>query len=487
MPYRISQEASQKGHLSQKQTQRLMMSKEMQQALHLLQLPIMELAQMIEQEMEANPVLEINLEEEREEGEEEEEEESHNLEEGKEMDFTDGDFSILTQIDDEFSDLVLDAPTNKASLDDAKRQTFLESSILDVPSLFEMLMKQSVETFDTEHELEMAEIICGTINDHGFLETPIKELALQYHFKTKELEKVLDQIHQFDPPGIGAKNIQEALLIQLRRQNKQGTLAYKIVQLHYDDLLHNRIPVIQRALKVTADDISYEVDHIISKLDNHPGLSCSRTPIPYIIPDVLVDEIDGVLEVVVNNEALPPLRLSRSYMKMLKQEALPAETRKFIEEKLHSAKWLMRIVNQRESTIARIIKFLIQKDRDFFLAPEGKIKPLTMKTVADELELHESTIARAVQNKYVSCPRGTLPIRSFFTSTFIATDGEEVSSKTVKEILKSLIESEDKLHPLSDEDLSKVIQAKGIPCARRTVAKFRAAMGLGNQHQRRKF
>lgn len=482
MPYRLSQEAALKGKLSAKQTQRLMLSTEMQQALHLLQLPLLELAQVLETEMEENPVLDMS-----QEINDEEEEEIEEVVENRELDFTDGDFGILTQIDDEFSDLVLDAPAASRTREDDKRQSFLESAILDEPSLYETLMRQCAETFETDEEMKLAEILVGYIDDHGFLSTPLKEIAQLFEGKVKNFEKVLIQIQTFDPPGVGAKNLQEALLIQLRHQNKENTLSYKIIEKFYDELLHNRIPNIQKGLKTTLDAINYEIEHTISKLDNHPGMSYSKNPIPYITPDVKVEEIDGVLEVIVNNESLPPLRLNRSYLKMLEQDSLPAETRKFIEDKIHGAKWLMRVVNQRESTLSRICKTLIAKDREFFLAPEGRMKPLTMKTIADELQLHESTIARAVQNKYVSCPRGTLPLRSFFTSTFVATDGEEVSSRTVKDILKNLIEQEDKSHPLSDEELSKIIQAKGIPCARRTVAKFRASLSLGNQHQRRKF
>ena len=482
MPYRLSQEASQKGKLTPKQTQRLMLSSEMQQALHLLQLPVLELSQVIESEMEINPVLELD-----EESEEAEEEADEAVKENKELDFTDGDFGVLTQIDDEFSDLVLDLPQASRTREDDKRQTFMESSILDEPSLYETLMKQCAESFESEEEFHVAETLIGYIDDHGFLSTPLKEISQLFDIPVKSLEKTLLTIQKFDPPGVGAKNLREALLIQLQRQNKSGSIAYKIIDKYYEDLLHNRIPVIQKALKISMEELTHEIDHTIAKLDNHPGLSYSKSPTPYITPDVKVEEIDGVLEVTVNHETLPPLRMNRSYIKMLAQESLPAETRKFIEEKIHGAKWLMRVISQRESTLSRICKMLVQKDRDFFLNPEGRIKPLTMKAVADEMQLHESTIARAVQNKYVSCPRGTVPLRSFFTSTFHATDGEMISSHTVKTILKNLIEQENKSQPLSDEELSKIIQAKGIPCARRTVAKFRAALSLGNQHQRRKF
>jgi RNA polymerase sigma-54 factor len=485
MAYRISQEVAQKGRLSQKQTQRLMMSPEMQQALHWLQLPVLELSQALEEAMEANPVL--DLEDESEEGNEEEPEEEDTVEgEQTEVDFNEGDFSILSKIDDEFSDLVLDPPRQMPTREDEKRQAFVENSIADEPSLFEYLMIESQEIFENPEDLKIAEVLIGYLDEHGLLKTPLKEIAAFFPYSLQDLERAQLLLQTLDPPGIAASSLQEALLIQLKRQKKEGTLAYQIVEKHYDDLLHNRIPNIQKGLKASTSEISQAIETTIAKLDNHPGLSLNKNPIPYITPDVRIEEVEGSLEVIIAKEPLPALRLNHKYLKMLEGELAP-ETRKFIEEKIQSAKWLMKTVKQRESTLERIVKSLVQKDRDFFLSPEGKMKPLTMKTLSEELELHESTIARAVQNKYLSCPRGTLPLRSFFTSTFVASDGEKISSRTIKDILKSLIDNEDKSRPLSDEALSKIIQGKGIECARRTVAKFRSALSLGNQHQRRKF
>lgn len=481
MPYRISQEASLKGQMSPKQTQRLMMSAQMQQALHLLQLPVMELSQMIEEEMEMNPVLELE-----EEAPPSVETEEVVKDKHEELDFKEDDFSILSKIDQEFDELVLDPPRVPRTQEDSKRQAFLESSIIDEPSLFEFLMTQAEETFSTKEELRVAEVLAGYIDERGFLTTPLLEIAAHFPYTVEALAAVLKVMQGFDPPGIAATSLQEALLIQLSRQNKQASLAYEIVKSHFDDLIHNRIPLIQKDLGATGEALSVAMDQIAT-LDNHPGLSCAKGQVIHLIPDVKIEEIDGTLQVIVNNDPLPTIRLNHKYLKMLQQETLTPETKKFIEEKLHGAKWLMKIVQQRETTLERIVKSLIQKDRDFFLFPEGKMKPLTMKTLSEELQLHESTIARAVANKYLSCPRGTLPLRSFFTSTFVANDGEAVSSHTVRDILKTLIENEDKAHPLSDETLSKIIQGKGIPCARRTVAKFRTQLHLGNQHQRRKF
>jgi RNA polymerase sigma-54 factor len=480
MPYRISQDPSLKG--KQTQSQRFILSEWMQHALKVLQLPLAELSQKMEEEIDQNPLLE------REEinDDEEVEVEEKGVEE-EELRFSEDDFSVLTRIDDEFSDLTLEAPIAPRTRETDERSAFLEASLTDTPSLYETLIRQAADTFNTEEELQAAEILIGYIDDHGFLTTPLKEIAADQKLSVKELEKALAEIQTFDPAGVGAKNLQESFLIQLRRLKKKKSLAYLIVEKHFDDLVHNHIPALQKKLKVPLETLNDEIHRVIAKLDKHPGLSFTKDPTRFIAPDIKVEERDGVLEVVVNHDPLPPLRLNNQYLKMLKDPELPKETRAFIEEKLKSAKWLMRIIDQRESTLTKIVKDLIRRDKDYFLEPGGKLKPLTMKTVADEIGVHESTVARAVQNKYLSCARGIIPLRSFFNSTFHADDGEEISASTIKELIKNLIEQEEPSAPLSDEKITEIIRAKGIVCARRTVAKFRSELNLGNRHQRRKF
>lgn len=495
MAYRIAQEVAQKGQLSAKQTQRLMMSSEMQQALQLLQLPVMELSQRLEEEMELNPVFELREEAQTSDDEEDEEEEATTSDEEEEvvgpekreeLEFQENDFTILAEIDQEFNDLVLDPSRAPRTQEDSKRQNFFESNIIDEPTLFESLMAQAQETLASPEELKIAEILAGSIDARGFLLTPLAEIALQFSYKLADLERVLNTLQTFEPPGVAARSLQEALLLQLQRQGRVESLAYKIVEQNFDDLIHNHIPQMQKSLGATANEVTQALE-VIAKLDNHPGLSYSKNTAPAITPDVKVEEVDGSLQIIVNSEGLPTLRLNRKYLKLLQSEGVAPETKKFIEEKIQAAKWLMKTVQQRESTLERIVKILVQKNREFFLSPEGKMKPLTMKVLSEELLVHESTIARAVQNKYLYCPRGMMALRTFFNSTFVAQDGEALSSHSVKNILKNLIANEDKNHPYSDETLAKIIQGKGIPCARRTVAKFRAALGLGNQHQRRKF
>jgi RNA polymerase sigma-54 factor len=483
MAYKFSQEANQKQELSQKQTQRLMLSHEMQQALHILQLPILELSQEIDQELESNPILEVSEVEQ----EEDDETESEDFKPEKEMDFDDNNFEVLQQIDQEFSDLILDPPRTQNTRQDDKLQSFMESSILDELSLNEVLYNQARQTFTTPEDLKIAENLIGSLDERGFLTSPIAELALLFQTDEGKLKDILKIIQTFDPPGVGAENLQDALLLQLRQLNKEKCLVYSIIQNNFDDLIHNRVIKIAHDLHSTPEIIEKTIQSEISHLNIHPGLNYSKAPVPYITPDVIIEDIDGELELKVNSDPLPPLRLNKKYLRMLRQEEISTETRKFLEDKIMKAKWLLKTVDQRQSTLERIARSLLQKNREFFLSPDGKMKPLTMKTLADELEVHESTIARAVANKYISCLRGNLPLRSFFTSNFTSTKGEKISSSTIKDLIRDLIAKEDKRNPLSDDKLAEIIKGKGIPCARRTVAKFRSSLTLGNQHQRRKF
>lgn len=481
---------------SLKQTQRLMMTAQMQQAIALLQLPALELAALIETELEQNPVLEHARDEDANDPElasiEQEAAEASddvNMKPEKELSFDEKDFEIMRRLDEEFRDYIFEGTTGsiRRTAEQDKLLTYQESSICAESTLFEHLMRQAAETFDTPEEMAIAEALIGNFDERGYLTTPLEEVMLLNNIDKKKLLSVLGEIQRFEPYGVGARNVQESLLIQLRALAKKHTLAYAIVESHYDDLIHNRMPSIQKGLKCSYPEIQEAIDRHISKLDLHPGTLHSLQPVQNITPDVLIKEEGDHLTVEINNDHLPSLRFNSRYMRMLDDETLPEEAKEFIRRKLMSAKWMMRNVHQRNETIEKIAQSLAKRQYAFFSDPAGQLVPLTMKTVAEELDLHESTIARAVANKYVDSPRGLLPLRSFFTNTYVSDQGEDLSSKTVRDMIADLIHNEDKRKPLSDEVLSKLIKERGIPCARRTVAKYRTLLNLGNAQQRRLF
>lgn len=486
-----------KESLSLKQTQRLIMSPQMQQAIHLLQASSMELAELLVNEIEQNPVLENgdfenNYDDDLESMEEEvrEAEVDYNTSLQTELEFSDRDLEIFRHLDDEIKEHFDESLnfTKKRTNDEDKLKTYLESSVEKQMSLFEFLMNQAQQNFHDRKDLEIAEFIIGNLDINGFLTLSIKELQVLSHFTEQELLDTLAKIQGFEPLGIGAKNLQECLLLQLKAKGSQPTdLSYRLVQDCFDDLLHKRLQKIQKTLNCSFDDLTQLIQQI-GKLNFYPGKQFNLPVTTYITPDVTVSQEENEqLSVKINEEYLPTLRLNSRYLKMLQDPALKGEVRDFIKSKVVSAKWLLRNIFQRQTTIERIVHFLCDWNPEFFLEQDGKLKPLTMKTVAEALELHESTIARAISNKYVQCARGLLPLRSFFTNAYHTTEGDDISSQTVKDALIEIIKGENKRKPLSDHKLSDALKEKGIDCARRTIAKYRAELQILNAHQRREF
>lgn len=473
-------------------SQRLIMSAHMQQAIHLLQLPLQELESFIEEQVVQNPLLEIiedNEETETPTTDEGDDRTDRDHETEHEITISDRDLNILTRLDEDWREhfAATESSPIKQSAQDEKLKTYLEQSVCIEPTLQEQLLQEARQTFETERTLQIAEILIGYIDQFGFLKTPLPEICLLHQISEEELKPVLDEIQTFEPYGIGASTIQESLLIQLRCLHKENTLAYRIVKDYYDHLLHNHIPLIQKKLKCSFEAIQQAIENDISKLDLHPGTHFSSELPHTIIPDVILREEGEHLIVDVERDYTPSLRLNHRYLKMLEDPAILAETKHFIKHHMFSARWLVRNLQQRYSTLERIAQVLADRQYDFFTKADGQLVPLTMKTLADELNLHESTIARTVSNKYIFSPRGLFPLRSFFTNKYVSEEGLDLSSRTVKDEILDLIANEDKNHPLSDEKLSLMLKEKGITCARRTVAKYRGVLNIGNTQQRRKF
>lgn len=479
---RLSGEMGQKTELSQ----RLMMSAHMQQALHLLQLPCQELETFIEEQITLNPLLEIDSQENDKEGEAEI---PDTPKEEEEISISDQDLTILNHLEEDLRDHFAQSETMpvKRSSEEEQLKSYIEQSVPTPISLQERLLEQAHDSFATPREMEIAEILVGYIDPLGFLNTPLNEICTLHHFSLEEVQEVLKEIQTFDPLGVGAASIQESLLIQLRGQHKTKTLAYQIVQNHYQELLLNHIPQIQKQLKCSYEEIQSAMEHDIAKLDLHPGTHFAHLPNRDIIPDVSLREENDKLIVEVERDYAPNLRLNSQYFKMLNNPDVPRETKTYLKQHLFSARWLVRNLQQRYSTIERIAQALAEKQKSFFLEPDGKLVPLTMQTLATELNLHESTIARTVANKYINSPRGIFPLRSFFTAKYVSEQGEDLSAATIKQAVADCIANEDKCKPLSDEKISLLLKEKGMVCARRTVAKYRTILQIGNTQQRRKF
>lgn len=488
---------------SQVQMHRLVMLPQMQQALHILQMPVMELASLVEACLAENPLVADSEAEEDFDGlereiENENEDNSEEMAPEKELAFTDRDLSILDRLDDDFRSYFLESGEFRRTRtkDDAEKLVFAEQTICDEPSLFEHLMRQAHETFDNAEDLAIAEALIGNFDSRGFLTTSWSELVFFYHFPEDKLRAVLQMIQTFEPYGVGASNLQESLLIQLRCHGKQETLSAAIIEKHYDDLIHNRIPEIKKGLGCKVSDIENSLKNQIAHLDLHPG-GCFRVqPVSLIIPDVTLTQEGDQIQISINEDFMPTWRINSRYLKMLQDPEIPKETKEYLQSKLASLKWLLRNVRQRNQTLISIAEYLCKKQKDFLINSEGKLKPMSMSKIAEDLSLNVSTVTRAVSNKYIWCLKGVLPLRTFFTST-LKNKGQEKgkerdkgldhSSHTARDLLKELIKNEDKKRPLSDADLSVLLKERGIECARRTVAKYRGDLNVGNAQQRRKF
>ncbi len=490
----LSLNLKQKQAPHQKQLQRLMMLPKMQQAIQLLQAPILELSDMIEAEVAKNPLLEYS-----EAGNESDEgsndahrEQELNLQEElpaeREIAFDHHDLDILHRLDEEFRENMQDDQSYhpKKTLAEEKNQSYLESSIQVRTSLFEHLMQQARLTFSDPHQLQLAEAIIGNFDEKGFLSTPLQEIAILEHTTEADLAVLLKSIQTFEPQGVGAANIQESYLIQLRNLNRQNSMEYTMLENHYEDLLHNRISLIQGHLKCSLESIGEAMGRI-SKLDLSPGGSFSMQWVHNIVPDIQLRLEGDILSTEINAETMPQLRFNPRYMRMLESDEISCEAKEFIHQKILSARWFLHNILQRNDTLLRIAISLARQQKDFFLSPTGTLAPLTMQAMAEELQVHESTIARAVSNKYIETPRGIFPLRYFFTHAYVSEQGQDVSATTVRGLVQEIIQGENNKAPFSDEDISRLLEKKGIACARRTVAKYRQALKIGNAFQRRSY
>jgi len=478
MGQRLQQRRDQSQAMTQKQHQLLMMLPEMQQSLQVLQYPVMELALYLEEELIQNPLLES------ESIDEEVEIEATPSDDG-ELDFEKEDFSVVDTLDEVFEDFFKET-WSQVAFKDEKKEDWIDK-IPASTSFNESLMAQGREVFLDPTSQEIASFIIGSLNKSGLLDCSIEEVAALTEKSFRQVEDVLRIIQTFDPPGVGAKNVQEALLIQLERVEKGKTTSATIIADYYDDLLHNRIPSIAKGLALTEREVIALIEKDILPLSLAPSSSQGSDHAAPIIADALIWDEGGHLLIEMNDEPLPKLFFSLRYLKMINDESLSQEIKDYLKEKLFHAKHLMKNVFLRESTLRRILDYLIKVQGEFLRYPEGSLVPLSMADLAGELSLHESTIARAVQGKYIYAPRGMVLLRSLFTVKYMKEDGSEISASTIRSAMKKLISEEDKSHPLSDQKISLLLKDQGIACARRTIAKYRGQLAIGNTQERRKY
>jgi RNA polymerase sigma-54 factor len=369
--------------------------------------------------------------------------------------------------------------------DDDERRQVLENTLTKKASLEDHLIWQlQMSSLDHEQQRIGATIIYN-LNDDGYLETPVTELAAQLEASVDAVEAVLKRIQRFDPPGVAARDLRECLLAQLQNLGMEESLSARIVRQHLDLLEKHRYGEIAKALGVGLDMVK-EAARGIQSLEPKPGRDYGGSEPAYIVPDVYIQKIGEDFVVTLNESAVPRLRLANYYQKVLNDGEVGADTKEYLQERLRSARWLVKSIYQRLQTIFKVANSIVKFQRPFFEHGVGHLRPLVLKDVAEDIGMHESTISRATANKYAHTPQGIFELKFFFTSGVKATDGEDVSAETVKEKIRTLVAGEGQDNPLSDQAIADILHDGQINIARRTVAKYRQALGILPSSRRKK-
>ncbi len=467
------------------------------QAMELLYMPLLDLQQHLKQELAENPFLEMSEADAAQEVELKEDTPDEPL----------GD-------DVDWEEILLDGFDVGGRWEQSEQKEYFEPTPVATPDLHDHLTEQLRLLQLSERDLRLAEEIVGNIDDHGTLtcaldevlrgvnewleevrpvalenageiedeearEAELADIAWEFRpYTMDEVEGMLHTIQGLDPPGVGARSVQESILIQLCQRGMQGAPAYRVVDEHFDALINHRWNDIARDLGITPREVQDAAD-AIAQLDPKPGLKYSAEPEQYVIPDLIVEKIDGEYLVFVNDTSLPRLRISRAYREVARDKRkFTGENKEFISSKLNSANWMIQAIEQRRQTMLKVMNFIVDRQREFFERGVQYLRPLTLREVADYIEMHESTVSRVTNQKYVQTPRGVFALKYFFSSGLSTTSGEDISARGVKDKIRNLVSGEDAMQPLTDQAIVKLLKADGVNIARRTVAKYRDQLGI---------
>jgi RNA polymerase sigma-54 factor len=476
--------------LELKLSQKLILTPQLQQSIKLLQMPQLELSQTLNQELMENPLLEEIMERESEERIEPSDISRAEAEEPSQEPSDDTEAPL-----EKIFGFTTDEYFEERGSDGRDLGYFTSGIETPVPferntkkmDLYEYLLWQLRFSRIPENVRQTAEVVIGNLNENGYLQASIEDIVKLADVDVKTTEESLELIRGFDPPGIGAKNLQECLLLQLKPLNLEGTLVEKILTDGFVEIEKKQYKKLASRFKVTIDEVLAAVK-IIEGLEPRPGRNYSSEEVVHITPDVyILEESDGKFIIVLNDDGIPKLRLSNYYRKLLaNKNALGQETRQFLEEKLRSAIWLLKSLDQRHKTIYRVTESILKFQEEFLRKGIKYLKPLNLKDIATDLGMHESTISRVTSNKYLQCPQGLFEFRFFFSNAVHGVEGE-VSSAIVKNTIKQLISNEDPRVPLNDKDIVENLKGMNIRIARRTVAKYREELKISSHTKRKKW
>ena len=465
--------------LTQEQRQIQTLAPQLRQSLELLQVPVLELQALIQKELQQNPVLE-------EKGSDavtiDQQSGKENQPDEKELKFKE-EFDVLMRLDRETHDYFMREYEPDNIKAEKKRNYALDVKTQE-ESLQEHLAKQLVFLALPERDQRIGELIIGSINEDGYLTQAIEALADSTGYDRDCFYDVLALIQDFGPVGVGGRDLKECLLIQLQRFGHDSSLASKIVSDNLDLLAAKNYGEIAKALKVTTDEVR-QAAKIIATLEPHPGRAFGGETAPYILPEIIVEKDEDGYHVILNDDRIPQIRISKYYQQLMADSQSTEEVKKYIRDKVHAGLFLMKSIDQRQSTIRRVATEIVKVQSDFLDFGVSHLKPLTMAEVARQVGLHETTICRCVANKFMKTPIGVYEMKYFFTPGLKTSSGQSISNKTVQDMIAGMVAEEDSSHPLSDQEIFERLSSQGLQVARRTVAKYRLALKILPSHMRK--
>src|ERR1700730_5873914 len=491
--------------MSQRMEQKMILAPRMIQSMEILQLPVMALQERIEHELQENPVLEL-----KEDNPDENPPAVEELEEGagepesdpaaggraeKELVIDDNgdneqDFDRLVAINEDWADHFNEehrASSNRVDEEMDKKHDAMVNMASRPPSLQDYLNDQLAFLDVLPAELELLRYMISHIDERGYLATPLEDIArgLDAAVTLAQLEEALARIQKLDPPGIGARDYMECLLLQVTSETPHREVVRALIVSHLEDIRHNRLPVIQKRTGFDLETIQEAIE-VLKHLNPKPGSKFTSENIPYVVPDIAVERTEaGDYEVKLLDDWPPNIYISRRYIELYRDKSADPKAKEFLKRKIQSAQWLIEAIEQRRSTLAKVTKAIIKHQRSFLDRGPEHIEPLKMQQIADLVGVHVTTVSRAVDDKWVQTPRGIFPLKRFFGGGTPTNSGEEVAWETIKQKLLEIIANEDKSNPLSDEDLVTKLGEAGYPVARRTVTKYRKGASIPSSRQRK--
>ena len=464
------------------------------QAMDLLYMPLLDLQQHLKQELLNNPFLDLV---------EDDEEEEDETEDAAETAVEEPQTPEKDEID--WEEILLDGFDTGGHREEREEREHFEPITVGTRDLGDHLRDQVALLELTPRQALIADEFIGNVNDDGYLAASVSEIVVALNdmarsaaeaagreiaesmlYTQAEGEEMLAIVQTLDPPGIAARDLKECLLLQLREAGLQQSVPYRLVRDCFDELINHRWSEISKRFGISATDVQAAADEI-AKLDPKPGLRYSARSDNYIIPDLVVDKIDEQYHVFLNDANLPRLKLSKAYQDIARdKKKFDGENKEFISNKLNSANWMIQAIEQRRQTMLKVMNYIVERQREFFEKGVQYLKPLTLREVAEVINMHESTVSRVTNEKFVQTPRGVLPLKFFFSSGLSTTAGEDVSARGIKAQIQKLVADEDSKHPLTDQAIVNILKEGGVQIARRTVAKYRDQLGVLSARMRKR-